>query len=198
MIDTASAELAEYLESSVNVWIWNGYHKRGAISHFLRARQLATAADDTGWAETWAAIGVNQTMSLLSTTSFLEISREARSQMEVANSIPDDQRAELLPMGALSPLGTTAGLDALLHVAELSHTGSHFKHVTFPFLVATCYEFLTLMMSYVILLAPLVIMLRQILSGAEMSASSVTMLLAVTAISLAISSQFKKMFRLLV
>lgn len=191
-------ELADYLESEVNPWIWKDYHKRGAFSHYLRARQLSASSPDPAWAEVWVSVGINQTMSLMSTTCFLEISREARSQKEYADRVHPDNRNDLIPFGALSPLGTEAGLDALLNVAELSHTGSHFKNVTFPFLVATSKEALTFSMSHIVLISPAVFIWRQCLTESGVTGTALALTIIIAALSVFVSMEFKRMFRLLV
>lgn len=194
-----SAEaLADYLESEVNPWIWKDYHKRGAFSHYIRTRKLSASSSDEGWAAVWANIGINQTMSLMSTTIFLEVSQEARSQKDYADNLHPDLKDEIIPLGSLSPLGTEAGLDALLHVAELSYVGSHFKNVTYPFLVATCKEALTLLMSYLVLIAPIVFAWRQYRSGSGFTDMAILLTLAVAIVSVFVSLEFKRMFRLLV
>lgn len=191
-------DLAAYLESEVNPWIWKDYHKRGAFSHYLRTRKLSSSSPDEEWAAVWASVGINQTMSLMSTTLFLEISQEARSQKEYADGVPLDHREELIPLGSLSPLGTEAGLDALLHVAELSYVGTHFKNVTYPFLVSTCKEALTLSMSYIVLIAPIVFAWRQYRSGSGATDTAILLTLAVAIVAVFVSVEFKRMFRLLV
>lgn len=191
-------DLADYLESTVNPWVWKDYHKRGALSHYFRTRQMSKSSPDEEWAAVWVNVGINQTMSLLSTTAFLEISREARSQKQYADNVHPNNREELIPLGALSPLGTEAGLDALLNVAELYHTGSHFKNVTFPFLVATSREALTFSMSYVVLVSPIVFAWRQYRNGAEVTGSALALTLIVLFVSVILSMEFKRMFRLLV
>lgn len=191
-------DLANYLESDVNPWIWKDYHKRGAFSHYLRTRKLSASSPDKEWASVWANIGINQTMSLLSTEVFLEVSQEARNQKDYADNIHPDLKEQLIPLGSLSPLGTEAGLDALLHVAELSYVGTHFKNVTFPFLVSTCKEALTLSMSYIVLIAPIVFAWRQYRSGLGATDMAILLTLAVAVLSVIVSMEFKRMFRLLV
>lgn len=193
-------KLAEYLESTVNPWFWKDYHKRGALSHFIRARKVGAcgkgADSEKDWSEVWVSIGFNQSLSLLSSTLFLELSQEARTQMEFSNSIPSEDRKDSLPLGAVSPLGTEAGLDALLHVAEISHTLGHFRNLTIPFIIATIREALTLFLSYAVLSAPVIYAWRNYDNPTDGKSLLVVLILGI--VSGFLSFEFNKMFKLLV
>lgn len=187
----------DLVSEKVSSWVWENFHRRGAFSHYRRCRIIARCAHDSdeGWVKVWMNISILQTMSLVSSSRFYEIAKEAREQIDYAGNVEEADREELIPCGCVSPLGTTAAINALYEVTEAAGVGSFFGKVTIPFLLLTAKELSVSIMVLVMLFVPGVVAFYRMPEdpSAEQIIQAATVLLLGQVVSYLFVRVFRKM-----
>jgi hypothetical protein len=149
------------MKRKVNVapWYWQGFYRRGALSHVLRAyymRHIPMPCMD----RPWIRAAVAQTVCSLSSSFLLVLAIKAGEERAILHDLKIKQETDRLkliaPAGTITPFSCDEAIIEFIDLcgyAELSKSLFR-KKATVPFLKATLYELSLLGMLLFFLVAP--------------------------------------------
>ena len=131
-------------------WFWDGFYKRGIVSHFLRAYSMRHVPMPR-MRRPWLRTALAQCIIPISMDFMIGISNIVAHERKEFVRLKEDETndfSKIAPAGSLSPLSCDAAAFELVELCGYAQDSAKAfrKKVTIPFLRATGYELLLVLL----------------------------------------------------